>query len=288
MAPAEAAAAAEIEIPSLIELAEAIKELSPEQAGEDLDGEEVPPSGGNPLVAARRQTAASDDAVQVGMQLKASSPGVKNGGEADLRTQAAFIIAEFEQGLRDGLEQQLVERLGVAPAESTQFRRQGEDDVEVAARQDPPLALLDPRRLDEALALGAVAVATGVVGGPRVATRVANVHMPALGPQHVEGALDATDELPADVGVPGRAARRAMAEQLLNNPDIGSESQEVRRECVLAQLAWRAPVVLDKQPRVLQVTPLRVLGKATQLHVLDHLVANQPHGGPSLAVRARR
>jgi hypothetical protein len=63
--------------------------------------------------------------------------------------------------------------------EGPQRGGQREDDVKVVRRQEAGEALLDPLCLAQALALGTVTVATGVVGRTLVPAGVAHVHVPA-------------------------------------------------------------------------------------------------------------
>ena len=78
-----------------------------------------------------------------------------------------------------GPKEQREDPATIAEGERPQRGGQREDDVEVVSREESGEALLDPLRLAQALALGAVAVAAGVVGGTLVPTGVADVHVSA-------------------------------------------------------------------------------------------------------------
>ena len=69
-------------------------------AGEHPDRQEKSRPAGNPSIAAGRQPAAGDDAMQVRMKLKVLSPGVQDGEEADLRTQVFGIGRDGSSGSR--------------------------------------------------------------------------------------------------------------------------------------------------------------------------------------------
>src|SRR5688500_2687990 len=96
------------------------------------------------MLAVRSQTAAGDDTMQVGMVLEGAGPGVEHAGEANLRAEPLRIVSELEQGLRDGLEEQIVEHECVPPGQPPKLGGKGEDDVEVARREDALFPLCDP------------------------------------------------------------------------------------------------------------------------------------------------
>jgi hypothetical protein len=77
------------------------------------------------------------------------------------------------EGLGGDREQQAVDEVGVVAGQGDQAVWQGEDDVEVLDRQQLALAGIDPRGTLAATALGAVAVAAGVVADRAVTTVVA-------------------------------------------------------------------------------------------------------------------
>ena len=61
----------------------------------------------------RRESARWNDAVNMGMEQQVLSPGVQNADHADLRAQVFGIGGDFQQGLRAGGEQQVVEQTRV-------------------------------------------------------------------------------------------------------------------------------------------------------------------------------
>jgi hypothetical protein len=92
------------------------------------------------------------------------APGVEDGGDAEVTAEMARVAAEAQEGGGGGVEQETVEELGVALGERVEGVGQGEDDVEVRNGQDLTPAGGKPALGGHALALGAVAVATRIVG----------------------------------------------------------------------------------------------------------------------------
>ena len=89
------------------------------------------------------------------------------------------IAPECQQGLGRGSEQECEEASAVVQHQSPERGRQGEDDVEVRGGEKARHPRRDPAGGEQGLALGAVAVAAGLVGGPGVAAGGAHVEMPA-------------------------------------------------------------------------------------------------------------
>ena len=114
------------------------------------------------------QSAASDDAVHMNVRTEVLSPGVQHHGDAELTTEPARTVAELEQGLGSGLEEQTVDEGGMALCEGVELVGQGEHEVEVADIEQVGAVALDPAGLLERLALGAMTVAArGVLDGHR-------------------------------------------------------------------------------------------------------------------------
>src|SRR5262249_2775140 len=68
--------------------AQGVEQLSPEQLAQDAHGKEVVDRGGDPALAVERQTAPGDDAMDMGVKAQLASPGVQNGGDAELGAEA--------------------------------------------------------------------------------------------------------------------------------------------------------------------------------------------------------
>ena len=91
-------------------------------------------------------------------------PGVEDGGETQLAPKTMLGIGtKLLKGFRDTPEKQVVDHLLVGQGQGVNFMRKGEDAVEVAHRQEFPLACRQPSGLGQGLALGAMAIAAGVV-----------------------------------------------------------------------------------------------------------------------------
>ena len=92
------------------------------------------------------------------------APGVEDGEEADLGTEVFGIGGDGAECGGRGLEQQVVNHRLVLQGQAGHSLGQGEDDVKIDDRQELLLTGSDPAGLGQGLALGAVAIATGVVG----------------------------------------------------------------------------------------------------------------------------
>ena len=101
------------------------------------------------------------------------APAVEHGGETDAGAQVPGISGDGEQPLGRRAEQQVVHHRLVLVGDRGDLGRQREDQVEVADRQQIGLAGGQPVPRRRALALGAMAVAAGVVGVPAVAAILA-------------------------------------------------------------------------------------------------------------------
>jgi len=149
----------------LEELDKPIKELPAEDLRERRDGEEEVLAGTDPAVGLAVETAAGNNAVNVGVEQELTGPGVQDEGEADLGTEALGVAAEGEQGVGGGREEQVEEHAAVAVDERSQQRWQSEDEMEVVGQKEALFALLDPVELRGCLTSGAVTIEAGVVEG---------------------------------------------------------------------------------------------------------------------------
>ena len=106
---------------------------------------------------------------------------MEHGGKTDAGTEVPGIAGDGEQCLGRRAEQQVVDHRLVLVRDRGDLGWQGEDQVEVADRQQVGLARGKPIPCRRALALGAMAVATLVVGDPAVAAILAALDMAAEG-----------------------------------------------------------------------------------------------------------
>ena len=130
------------------------------------------------------------------------APAVEHGGGADAGAEVPGIGGDGEQRLGRGAEQQVVDHRLVLVGDRGDLGRQGEDQVEVADRQQIGLAGGKPVLRRRALALGTMAVAARVVGDPAVAAVLAALDMAAEGGR--AAALDGRHHLElAEAHMPG-------------------------------------------------------------------------------------
>ena len=132
-----------------------------------------------PSPTIERDAAAGHDHVDMRMVGHRRAPGVEHSGDADPGAKMPEIGGDRHHRLGRGPEQQIVDDRLVLPGDVGDLGRQREDDVEIADWQQVGLALGEPGSRGGGLALGAMAVAAGVVGDPEVAAVVAAVDVAA-------------------------------------------------------------------------------------------------------------
>jgi hypothetical protein len=101
------------------------------------------------------------------MVLQGLAPGMENHGGAELRAEMLGIGGDGGEGLGGRTEQNRIDECLVLKGDLANRRRQGEDDMEVGHRQQLGLPLREPLGPCQRPALGAMAVAPGVVGNAR-------------------------------------------------------------------------------------------------------------------------
>jgi hypothetical protein len=171
-----------------------IGKLASEDAAEDLNGEKEGILRMYPARVAWIETTGGNDAVEMRMQSQVLSPGMQNAEKADLGSEVLGAGRNFKHGLSAGTVEQIVEQPRMALTERVQLVGQGKDDVEVGYAEQILFAPCEPALASLGLALGTVAVATGVVGNCLVVATGAGVHMASErsgatcgdGSQHVE------------------------------------------------------------------------------------------------------
>jgi len=151
---------------------EAVEELGFEDPGEHPHGHEESRPRSDPAIPGGGEPAACHDAVQVGMEGEGLGPGVQDCDRAGQGTEAT--AAHVMQRLEGGVEEHRIAAPAVGEEEGMQRLGHGEDQMEVLHRQEAALLGLDPPSLLEVLALGAMAVATGVVQGDFASAVVAH------------------------------------------------------------------------------------------------------------------
>jgi hypothetical protein len=132
-----------------------------------MDGKEEITGSVYPLGLVARQTAARDDAMEMGMKAQIPGPGVQDSGNSKLGSLAKpfRIRGQGKEGVGGGFKKE-GEYLGaIVPREAVQLAREGEDEVKIMNRQDALKASLDPSGLIKCLAFWAMAIPARVVGG---------------------------------------------------------------------------------------------------------------------------
>ena len=102
-------------------------------------------------------------------------------GDAEGAAEVVGVFAEARERVGGGAEQQVVDDPGVALGQGVERVGQGEHHVEVLGIEELLAARLQPALGGETLALGAMAVAAGVIEDAHGATAVANLLMSAQG-----------------------------------------------------------------------------------------------------------
>src|ERR1017187_2794855 len=153
--------AEELEFSGGMSLGKSFQKEAAEASAENLDGQQELTAARDPTVIVWGETAAGDDAMQVGMKVKVLPPGMEYGEEPGFHPQALGIAGNGEQGLGDGAEEDVVDDLLVVEGDVGDGLGQSEDHVKVFGGQQLGGALLDPLGSCRAPALGAMTVAAG-------------------------------------------------------------------------------------------------------------------------------
>jgi len=130
---------------------------------------------------------AGDDAVHMRVGIEGLAPSVQHHDDAELGIPT--VGRKGLQGLGGALKQQPRQGDGVIAAEAQQRLGEREDDMEVLDRQQLQLPCLHPGGALRAAALGAFAIAAGVVTDRLVSAVIAAVQVPAerLGATELDG-----------------------------------------------------------------------------------------------------
>ena len=170
--------AEELQLATAMRRLERFEEAAAEQSRQHPHRQEEAGPAGDPACAVRRQAAAGNDAVHVGMVRERRSPGVQDQGHADVRPQMFRVGREGALGLGGDLEQQGIDHRLVGVGDGTDRRRQGEHHMEIVHRQQIGLTGFEPTPCSTGLALRAMPVSAGVVGDLAIPAGVAVEHMP--------------------------------------------------------------------------------------------------------------
>lgn len=163
-------AAKESELAVIVQRAQPGEEQAAEKRAEHAHGEQEGGACGYPARPIARDAATRHDHVDVGMMGEGGSPGVKNGGDADPGAEMLGISGDGQHRIGRGLEQEVIDQRLVGEGDRGDLGREGEDDVEIADREQVGLARFEPGARGGALAPGAVPVPATVIRDAPVAT----------------------------------------------------------------------------------------------------------------------
>ena len=144
-------------------LSEQVAELGAKDAGEGFFRQEEVGFGRSPCMKVRTQPAPGNEVVYMGVVAKVTSPGLQDADHAEGAADVLGVGSEFLKGLLGSFEEEVVEGFLIAPDEVPRGCRQSESGHEVGDGQEEFPLLIDPAVDLVVLALGAVAVLTGVV-----------------------------------------------------------------------------------------------------------------------------
>ena len=184
--------AAKIELPSAVRAVERGEHLSAEEGAHHSNGEEEVAARAHPALRVVGETAAGNDGVHVRVKAEVARPCVQHHRDAELGAETLGVLGEREERLRGGGKEQVEDGLPVTARHRAQLGGQREDDVEVRHGKQALEPLVDPSRLRERLALGAVPIPARVIRRSVVPAGAAHVEMAAEdgGPTSLDGAQD--------------------------------------------------------------------------------------------------
>jgi hypothetical protein len=107
------------------------------------------------------------------------TPGVEHGEKADGCTQKSRVRRCFEQSLRSGAEQEVIDRFRILERQAADLLWQGKYHMEIGDGQEFGLPLREPPGTSRGLALGAVPVAARVIEDDAMSAPVTLVEVAA-------------------------------------------------------------------------------------------------------------
>jgi hypothetical protein len=156
--------------------------------------------------------------------MKVLTPGVQNGGDANVGSEVFAIGSNDGEGLGGSLQQQAINYRLVLIGDPAQRSRHPENHVEIRHRQELGFARREPCSCRLPLAFGAVPVTTAVVGDPRMLTFLTTLDMTAeLGSSSNLDCLHDASLRPVDVAGIGSAPRLTMAAEDVRYFQLRSE-----------------------------------------------------------------
>jgi hypothetical protein len=110
--------------------------------------------------------------VQVRVVLELATPRMKDRHAADLGAEMLGVAGDIDKALRHGAKEQTIEQAWMVQDERAEVLGQGKNGVFVGRLQHFALPLGEPRGTGDALAFGAVPVATGIISASLMAAVV--------------------------------------------------------------------------------------------------------------------
>ena len=121
------------------------------------------------------QPTARHDNMQMGMEVEVLIPGVEHRREADVGPQAVIVPGKLQEGAGSGCEEEIEDEFLVEQDQRVEFVGQGYHQVKVVSWQESLPTFFQPLCLLEALALGTVAIAAGVIRDRQVAAAMVTI-----------------------------------------------------------------------------------------------------------------
>ena len=173
------AAAGQIEVALVVRASHRLHKLPTKDAAQDLHREEEARVWRmNPALVIGRQTTGGCDTVDVRMADQGLPPRVEDAQYADLRTEMARVGRDLAERRCARVEEAGVQARAIPIGQRQQAMREREDDVHIRHVEQIPLARLEPALPRLRLALGAVPIATLLIGDGLVPADVTPIEMP--------------------------------------------------------------------------------------------------------------
>src|SRR5262249_37473628 len=115
------------------------------------------------------------------MVVQRLAPGMQHGEESDLRPQMVRIACHGQEGLGHRLKEESIQHPRVLEPEWAEGMREGKHHMDVGDVEQLCFASREPGGLCPAWTLGAMPIATGVIGDLHVATLLTLRRMPSEG-----------------------------------------------------------------------------------------------------------
>jgi hypothetical protein len=157
------------------------QEQATKESGQHAYRQEETRTTGYPVRTIGSDTAAGDYTMQMGMILQVLSPGVKYSKKADFCAKMSCVSSNSLEGLGGSTKENIVDYFFVLIRDGCDFMGHGKHNVKVWDWKEFGLPIFKPVCAGKRLALGAVSVSAGVIGGALVAAGITVIHVAAKG-----------------------------------------------------------------------------------------------------------